>query len=266
MDNTNKSFLSLWYVHVLLVLILVGIVVALAAYTKLTLREARYGEYGIATINVRGEGEVMARPDIGSFSFSVMAEGDDAASAQNDSAEKINAINAYLGEQGVEERDIKTSSYYLNPKYTYPTKPCLAGMYCPPGEAVIDGYEVSQTITVKVRDLDKSGDLITGVGERGATNISGLSFTIDDESNLKAEARAMAIADARERAEELADDLGVDIVRITGYYEEEFYPPYAGYGGDMMMSARAESANVSPDMPTGENQISSKVSVTFEIK
>lgn len=262
----NQPFLSLWYVQVLVVLILIGIVTSLMAYTKLTIRESRYGEYGMATINVRGEGEVMARPDIGTFSFSVMAEGDDAASAQNDSAEKINAINAYLSEQGIEDKDIKTSGYYLNPKYTYPNRVCAAGMYCPPGEAVIDGYEVSQTITVKVRNLDQSGDLVTGVGERGATNISGLSFTIDDESNLKAEARAMAIADAKERAEKLADDLGVDIVRITGYYEEEYYPPY-GYGGDMMMSARAESAaNVSPDMPTGENQISSTVSVTFEIR
>lgn len=263
----NQSFLSLWYVQVLLVLILVSIVAALAAYTKLTLRESRYGEYGMATINVRGEGEVMARPDIGTFSFSVMAEGDDAASAQNESAEKINAITAYLAEQGIEEKDIKTSSYYLNPKYTYPTRPCAVGMYCPPGEAVIDGYEVSQTVEVKVRDLDKSGDLITGVGERGATNISGLSFTVDDESVLKAEARAAAIEDAKEKAEKLANDLGVRLVRITGYYEEEFYPPY-GYGGyDMAMERSvAQSAGVSPNMPTGENQVSSIVSVTFEIR
>ncbi len=262
----NQSFLSLWYVQVLVVLILIGIVTSLAAYTKLTLRESRYGEYGMATINVRGEGEVMARPDIGTFSFSVMAEGDDAASAQNDSAEKINAITAYLAENGVEEKDIKTSSYYLNPNYVYPTRPCPTGSYCPPGEPEIDGYEVSQTVEVKVRDLDQAGDLISGVGQRGATNISGLSFTIDDESNLKAEARAAAIADAKEKAEELAADLGVRLVRITGYYEEEFYPPY-GYGGDAMMErAVAQSASVTPDLPTGENQISSTVSVTFEIR
>lgn len=261
----NQSFLSLWYVQVLLVLILIGIVASLAAYTKLTLREARYGEYGTATISVRGMGEVTARPDIGTFSFSVMSEGDTAAIAQNDSAEKINAINSYLKEQGIDEKDIKTSSYYLNPNYTYPERICMSGSYCPPSEPVIDGYEVSQTITVKIRNLDMSGDLITGVGERGATNISGLSFTIDDESNLKDEARAAAIEDAKEKAEELAADLGVRLVRITGYYEEEFYPQY-GYGGDMMMSSKMETAAVAPDMPTGENQISSTVSVTFEIR
>lgn len=261
----NQSFLSLWYVQALVVLILLGVVTSLFAYTKLTYRESKYGEYGMASINVRGEGEVMAKPDIGTFSFSVMAEGVDAASAQSESATKINAILGYLEEAGVEEKDIKTSSYYLNPKYRYETQVCAANSYCPPGEPIIDGYEVSQTITVKVRNLDDSGNLISGVGDRGATNISGLSFTIDDESVLKAEARATAIADAKEKAEKLADALGVSIVRITGYYEEEFYPQYGGYGGDMMME-RSDAQKVAPEMPTGENLISSTVSVTFEIR
>src|SRR5690606_4534245 len=111
----------------------------------------KYGQYGLTTISVRGEGEVMARPDIGTFSFSVMAEGADATAAQNDSATKINAITDHLKGAGIEERDIKTSSYNLNPKYRYETRPCPVNTYCPPGNPVIDGYEVSQTITVKVR-------------------------------------------------------------------------------------------------------------------
>jgi uncharacterized protein YggE len=210
----NQSFLSLWYVQALLALILVAVLTSLFAYTKLTLREAKYGQYGMTSITVRGEGEVMARPDIGAFNFSVTAEADDAASAQTDSADKTNAILAYLEESGVEEKDIKSSGYSLNPKYTYETQVCASNMYCPPGDPVIDGYTVTQTIEVKVRDLDKAGDLISGTGERGATNISGLNFTIDDESTLKAEAREAAIADAKEKAAVLADELGVRLVRI----------------------------------------------------
>ncbi len=262
----NQSFMSLWYVQALLALILVAVLTSLFAYTKLTLREAKYGQYGMTSIMVRGEGEVMARPDIGAFSFSVTAEADDAASAQTQSAEKTNAILGYLEEAGVEEKDIKTSNYSLNPKYRYDTQVCAANMYCPPGNPVIDGYTVTQTVEVKVRELDKAGDLISGAGERGATNISGLAFTVDDESNLKAEAREAAIADAKEKAQVLADELGVRLVRIMNYYEEEGYPmPYAaGYGGDAMM-ARSEAA-VAPSLPTGESTTRSTVSITFEVR
>lgn len=261
----NQPLLSLWYVKALIVLIMIGVLLSLAAYTKLTLREAKYGQYGMTSINVRGEGEVLARPDIGTFSFSVMAEGADAATAQNDSAERINTILAYLAEAGVEEKDIKTTNYFLNPKYRYEDRVCAANSYCPPGNPIIDGYEVSQTVEVKVRNLDSAGDLITGAGERGATNISSLAFTTDDDSELKAEARATAIADAEAKAEVLARELGVRLVRVTGYYEEEGYMPYDyGMGGDAMM-ARSEAAQ-SPNMPTGENVTRSVVNVTYEVE
>lgn len=264
MDST-RSFLSLWYVQALLVLVLIGIVGALAAYANLAVKQARYSNWGPTTINVRGEGEVLAKPDIGQFTFSVRAEGDDAAAAQESSATAMNDIIAYLTEAGVAENDIKTTNYYLSPKYTYPDRVCPANMYCPPGEPVIDGYEVSQSVEVKVRNLDASGDLISGVGQHGATDISGLSFTIDDEDDLKAEAREQAIADAKEKAEKLADALGVRIVRMVSYYEEEMYPPYYGYGGDMAME-RSAVAQAAPSMPTGENEITSTVNITYEIR
>lgn len=264
--NNNQPLLSLWYVQALIVLILVSVIAALVAYTKLTLHEARYGQYGMASISVQGEGEVMAKPDIGSFSFSVYAEGTDATAAQSDSADKINTIVAYLKDSGIEDRDIKTGNYTLNPKYRYETRVCAANMYCPPGNPIIDGYEVTETITVKVRDLSKAGDLITAVGDRGATNISGLSFTIDDESVLKAEARSSAIADAKAKAEKLAADLGVSLIRITGYYEDQAYP-YAYGGAETMMARDAVSLQAkAPELPTGENTIKSTVSVTFEVK
>lgn len=261
----SKSFFSLWYVRALMVLGLIAIVGALAAYANLAMKQARYSNYGPTTINVRGEGEVFAKPDIGQFTFSVRAEGDDAETAQTQSAEAMNAILAYLKEAGVQEDDVKTTGYYLSPKYTYPDRVCAVGMYCPPYEAVEDGYEVSQMVEVKIRNLEQSGELIAGVGARGATDVSGLSFTIDDESVVKADARAIAISDAQEKAEQLADQLGVRIVRMIGYYEEEMYPMYDyGYGGDMMM--KAESAAVSPRMPMGENSITSTVNITYEIR
>lgn len=262
----DKSFWSLWYVRALIVLIALGVLAALVAYTQATLQEAKYGQYGPTTINVSGEGEVVAKPDIGQFSFSVRAEGDDAASAQNASAESINEILSYLEEAGVEEEDIKTQNYYLNPNYRYETRVCPEGSYCPPGDRVLDGYEVTQSVVVKVRDLDAAGDLISGVGQRGATNLSQLQFTIDDESALKADARAAAIADARAKAERLAEDLDVRIVRLMSYYEED-RGDYYGMGGDAMMkSFSSEEAAMAPQLPTGENVITTRVSVTFEVR
>ncbi len=263
-----RTFMALWYVRVLLVLALVGLVAAFGAYTYQTLKTAKYQYMGPTTINVRGEGEVFAKPDIGSFTFSVRAEGVDAAEAQTKSAEAINGILAYLKEAGVEDKDVKTTNYNLYPTYNYgEDRVCAWGQYCPPMDPVIDGYEVSQMVEVKVRDLDKSGDLISGVGGKGATDISGLTFTIDDESELKAEARELAIAEAKEKAKELADDLDVRIVRMVGFYEEENYPmPYYGGYAEADMAMSKEQAMVAPSMPSGENTIKTTVNITYEIK
>ncbi len=264
----EQKFFTLWYVKALVVLILIGVVLALGAYTKATLREAKYGQYGFASLNVQGTAEVIAKPDIGQFTFSVLAEAADAATAQSDSATKINNILSYLKEAGIDESDIKTTNYYLSPKYSYEERVCLSGTsYCPPGERYIDGYQVTQSVSVKVRDLDTAGNLISGVGERGATNVSQLQFTIDDESSLKAEARAKAIADAREKAEDLADSLGVKITRFVSYYEDnQGYYGYEAKSELSYMSFDGGGDAVAPNLPTGENTIISNVNVTFEVE
>lgn len=251
--------------QILITLVLAGSVVALGAYAYVTIKQhSQWG--GPMTINVSGKGEVMAKPDIAQFSFSVRAEGADAATAQAASAEKINAVTAFLAENGIEDKDVKTEGYNMNPKYRYEQKPCLYGSYCPPGEQIADGFEVFQTITVKVRDMDKAGTLLSGVGSKGATDISGLSFTIDDEDALKAEARKLAIEDAQAQAEILAESLDVKIVKMLSYFEDTpMSPMYGGGMMDMAMSARAEMAPT-PNIPTGENKTTSTVTITYEVK
>ena len=254
------------YTRALLSLLIIAGIFALVTYANLTLREARYLNTGPTTINVIGEGEILAVPDIGQFSFSVMAEGENANTAQEQSAESINTILEYLKGEGVEDVDIKTTNYNLYPKYRYEERVCSGLGYCPPGERVMDGFEVSQTISVKVRQTDQAGTLISGVGERGATNISGLNFTIDDEEGLQAEARAKAIADAKEKARELAADLNVRLVRMVGYWEDQGgYPqPYYGMGGDM--AVEEASFKSAPQVPTGENSVVSRVNITYEVQ
>lgn len=252
--------------RILASLALLMVILALGSYSMLNLEKMQYVDPMPTTINVTGEGEVMAVPDIGQFSFSVEAEGETATEAQEASGTKINAILEYLAERGIEDKDIKTEYYNLYPQWRYEERICPANSYCPPGERVQDGFTVSQSVTVKVRNTEEAGSVIAGVGERGATNISGLNFTIDDTDVLKSQARAEAIADAQAKAVVLAEQLGVRIVRMVGYYEESNYMPYYDTKVMAMDMAASEEGFGGANMPVGEEGTTARVNITFEVK
>ncbi len=253
----------------LVMLVLIVGATALGAYTYYTVKQSQYIYSGPNTISVTGKGEVFAKPDIATFSFAVEAEDKEAAGAQEKSASAMNAIVEYLKNDGkVEEKDIKTSGYALNPKYRWEQGICTQ-FGCPNGKQILEGYTVSQTVTVKVRDTAKAGDLISNVGSKGATNISGLSFTIDDDEALKRQARELAIKDARENADKLANDLGTRLGRMMNFWEDQGGTPMPMY--DMAMSARADGMGgmekiIAPTIPSGENTITSNVTIVYEIK
>lgn len=219
------------------------------------------------TISVSGEGEVLAVPDTATFSVTIQETAKDVESAQETATEKANDIIAYLDEAGVEEKNIQTTDYSIYPQYEWVRASCVDG-YCPDGKQNLVGYQVSQTITIKVSDTDMAGELLAGVGSRGASSVSGLSFTIDDEDALMAAARDEAIADARAKAEELAKSLDVKLVRVVGFSESGAYPPmpYAARGSASMDMAQAEVQLASPQLPTGQNKIISNVTVVWEIR
>lgn len=256
--------------HVRMIAKLVGAaaIIALLAYTYYAFVQARQVTDYPVTINVTGKGEVFAKPDVASFTFNVNAKEADAVGAQNMAAKIMGDITSYLSENGVEEKDIKTTDYSLNPRYEYPETRCFDG-YCPPqGEPKLIGYEVNQSVTVKVRETGDAGKLISGVGENGATNVGSITFTIDDEEKLKDDARDAAIKDAEARAKVLAKNLGVRLVRMTGYWEDEgVMPYYEGMGGGVAMDmAMTKEAALPAELPLGENTITSRVNITYEVK
>ena len=223
------------------------------------------------TISVSGEGEVFAVPDTATFSVTVQETAKDVQTAQTSATKKNNDIIAYLKGAGVDEKDIQTTDYSVNPQYDYTSTACPAstnGVYypCPPGKQVLTGYQVSQTLTVKVRDTKKAGDLLTGVGSKGASNVSGLSFTVADEKGLEAQARGKAIDDARGKAEALAKQLGVHLVRIVGFSENGNYPTYYAKTMSAGMGAMDAAVAPAPEIATGQNKITSDVNVTYEIR
>ena len=259
-----QSFFNTTYIKILSALVLFMAIVALASYASLNFERLAYVDPMPPTISVSGEGEVLAVPDVAQFSFTVTAEAPEANAAQSESAERVNAIIDYLTEQGIEARDIKTERYDLNPRWRYEDRVCPAGSYCPPGERVQDGFSVSQRISVKVRDTDLAGTLLAGVGERGATNISRLEFTVDDQEALRAEARAAAIADAREKAQALAADLGVSLLQLQGYHEEQ-----GGYFSPRMMAmdeAAGLGGGTAPELPVGEEETTVRVNLTYRVR
>ncbi len=216
------------------------------------------------TITVSGEGEVFAVPDIASFTFSVTEENKVAAEAQRVASQKVNSALAFLKEKGIEDRDVKTTGYNLYPLYDYTQKPCTQ-FSCPPGERVLRGFEVSQTVSVKVRTTDEAGDILAGIGEIGVSQVSGLDFTIDDDESLKAEARKSAIKNAKERADALAEDLDVRLVRIVSFSESGSVPPIY-YTKAAMDGFGRGGGEIAPQIPTGENKIVSSVNITYEIR
>lgn len=213
------------------------------------------------SISVIGEGEVISAPDVATFSFVVSADDKDVSSAQSQVTDRMDKILASLKSVGVDKKDIKTTDYSVYPKYTYTPAVCVS--YCPPSKQILDGYTVSHNISVKIRKTEKVGEILSLVGENGATNISGISFTTDDPDQAIKEARAEAIKDAKDKAEILADELGVRLVRVTGFYDNTRPAPYyaEAIGGEFV-----KSNGVIPNIPVGENKVQASVTVTYEIR
>ncbi len=240
-----------------------------AAQFLISLKEYRFvgsGTTATNTITVSGEGEVFAVPDLATFSLTVREEAKEVKDAQKTATEKGNKIIAALKAAGVDEKDIKTTSYNVNPKYEWYEAVCTE-LRCPPGRQEMVGFEVWQTVEVKVRDTEKAGDILSQVGGLGVSDISGLSFTIDDEDALKTDAREQAIGDAEAKAKELAGQLGVELVRIVGFTEDAGgYMPYYKTARMEMAVAMDSSGAAAPELPVGENKIVSNVTITYEIR
>ena len=189
--------------------------------------EGRGNNQTINTITVSGTGDMVVKPDIVTVSFGVSAENLDVGKAQTTSATKINSIIALLEKDGVAEKDIKTTDYSIYPQYNYKDTICpltSSSIPCGPGTQVLAGYVVSQTVEVKIRDISKAGTILSGVGEFGVTDVSGLTFTVDNEEAVNNQARDLAIRDAKTQAEALAKSLGVKLVKITSFSENGNYP------------------------------------------
>jgi uncharacterized protein YggE len=223
----------------------------------------RAGTPATDTITVNGDGQTTLPPDIAHISFTVQNTDTAVADAQSATTKQGNSAIAFLKEQGIADKDVKTLSYNISPQYSYPT-PCSSG-YCPTytNSAKVTGYQVSQSIQVTVRDLSKVGALVNGLGKLSVQNVSGPDFTLDDTTAGYDLARAEAIIKAKKQAGLLAKQLGVSLGKIVNFSESSGGRPYPVYAMGGAMDLKSESV---PNIPVGENTYSASVSITYEIR
>src|SRR3989338_5652592 len=141
------------YLPIVVAAVAVFLIIFLAAATYSKIIETRYAGQSSQyknTISVAGEGKVVAKPDIGQVSLSVISDASTVAAAQKDNTDKMNRVIQAMKDLGIKEKDLKTTSYNISPRY----------QYSPNGRSDIIGYEVAQNMDVKIRDLTKVSDIL----------------------------------------------------------------------------------------------------------
>jgi uncharacterized protein YggE len=205
-----------------------------------------------------GIGKIKAKPDIALVSLAVRtAKEADAATAVSKNSEAINKITAMLKSKDIAEKDIKSTSFNVNPVYSYPTNEA----------AKVEGYEAYQELQVKIRDLNKIGQVIADSSKLGANQIGNISFTIDDPENLKAQAREKAVAAAKEKAKQMQTIAGIKLGRLINVYENSYDDqPSPYYAARSDIATGLGGGGSVPQVSAGENEIRVDVTLVFRVK
>lgn len=236
---------------ILLTICLIGFVVSLT-YNEII--ESQYsGLNNPRSIDVSAEETLYEKPDEAKITFSVITQNEDYNIATTENNEKMQKVSNYLKQEGIKEENLKTQSFSVSPRYKTVKEEFIS-------RQEIIGYEVENNLLVTVKDLDKIDSLISGAINAGANKVSGLVFEVSNKKELEKQAREKAIKKAREKAKKITDDLGVKIVRVLNYSESGGYVPFRAYD----MAEGMKSANV--PIQSGENEIKSNVTITFEIR
>lgn len=222
-------------------------------------------------ISVSGEGKVAAKPDVALLSATISTEKPALKDAQKENTDASQKVVNFLKSSGIAEKDIRTAYYNITPQYRYNDCPKIQMEIYPPvpcrslDKPKIIGYQVTNTYEIKVRDLGKAGDILEGVVGAGANEINSLSFRIDDEDTLQADARKQAIDDAAAKAEVLARQLGVRLGRIVSFSEGGGVPPI--FYERAFSAAKTDSIEAAPvPVEAGEQEVVVNVTIVYEMK
>lgn len=202
---------------------------------------------------VSAQAEASRVPDIATLSVGVVTQAVDGNAAMRENAEQMAKVVAAVKNAGIVERDIQTSGVSLSPQYRYEQNEAPK----------ITGYQATNTVSIKVRDIPRLGEVMNALAEQGANQIYGPTFGIDQPDPVYDEARLAALEKAQARAKTYADALGVRVRRIVSISE-------GGGGGlqPIMMKSMArmeDAAGGAPPIAPGENSVSVSLDVVFEL-
>src|SRR3989344_4604528 len=247
------------------------VLVVLALFLMVSIDHLSNTATNTNTVSFDGEGRVFAKPDIAAVSFSILTEATTSKKAQDDNSTRSTKVVDFLKNQGIEEKDIKTSGYNVYPQYSY-LRPCPLDDSLNPNSPIypclekiqqISGYQVNQSFEVKVRDLEKVSAILDGLVTAGANQVNNLGFQIDDMEKVKNEARELAIKNAKEKASTLKKQIGIRLAKIVNYNEGGGYPIY--FRAEASMDKGGVGGG-GPSVPAGENEIVVNVTITYQIR
>lgn len=231
------------------ILALTAIVISAFYFFNKTDQEDRF--------SVSGSAVVYAKADIANISVGLKTEvKKTAAEATLENSKTMNKILEAVRDLEIEDKDIKTTNYNLRPVYNWTESR---------GQE-LKGYEVSQNVTLKIRNLESIGAIIERTTELGANQVGDINFTIDDEFELKNEAREMAIEKAKEKAGLIASQAGLKLGKLKGVSETSYSPIIPTYSNAMKEMAFDLVAGGAPSIEVGQNEIRAEVTLIYEVK
>jgi uncharacterized protein len=237
--------------------------VALAALIALTLAACqkpaaapdRQTNEPARSLTVSGEGFVSAKPDLAVTTVGVVSQGATAADALTENTKRMTKLIDLVKSLDIEERDIQTSNLSVSPRYSAPD-PAQ-----PAGERLIVGYDASNEVTLRIRNIGQLGDILDKVVSlAGANNLRGIGFDFASPDPLLDEARKNAVADARRKAALYAEAAGIKLGPIQSIGESGGYYPKPAFA----MASRAMAAPV--PVAAGESRVSASVTITYAIE
>ncbi|WP_457154047.1 SIMPL domain-containing protein [Mesorhizobium sp. P5_C1] len=207
-------------------------------------------------IIVSGEGEATVAPDLAILTLSVMREAKTARAALDANNDAMAAVIAAMKSAGIKDRDLQTAGIQINPRYNYTNKPDGSQ------EAELVAYQVTNTLSVRVRDVDKTGEILDKAVSLGVNQGGGITFTNDNPAATVTEARKKAVANAVAKAKTLAEAAGVSLGRVLEITDQNIAPT------PMPINAKAfdAAAGAAAPVQAGENSYNVQVTVTFELK